>query len=50
MKNKKSIQFIFSICLYIVLMSFFGCENESSKKLMTVGSKAVTTTLSFFVK
>lgn len=50
MKNKKSIQFFFSVCLYLTLMSFFGCEDGiTTKKLLGVGNKAVST-LSFFVK
>lgn len=49
MKSKKIIKLLFSISAYLILMSFFGCEEETNVKNLVDLQNNIVSTLTFLV-
>ena len=49
MKSKKFIRLIFSVTAYAILMSFFGCEEDTNVKSLVDLQNNIVSTLSFTI-
>lgn len=47
MKSKKLIRMVFSVSAYIILMSFFGCEESANVKSLIELQNNIVSTLTF---
>lgn len=47
MKSKKLIRLIFSVSAYVILMSFFGCEEDTNVKELVDLQNNIVSTLTF---
>ena len=49
MKSKKIIRLVFSVTAYVILMSFFGCEEDTNVKNLVDLQNNIVSTLSFTI-
>ncbi len=50
MKRKKVIRLIFSVSAYLILMSFFGCEEDTNVKNLVDLQNNIVSTLTFSIR